>query len=42
MLDDPRIGIEWPTDHPVLSTRDESAQTLDEWLARPESHNFAC
>jgi dTDP-4-dehydrorhamnose 3,5-epimerase len=38
--DDPRIGIDWPTKKPVLSEKDKKAQTLDEWLARPESENF--
>jgi dTDP-4-dehydrorhamnose 3,5-epimerase len=31
--DDPRIGIRWPTDGPVLSTKDQVAVTLD---AMPE------
>ena len=38
---DPTIGIEWPVREPILSAKDESAQTLAEWLARPESANFA-
>lgn len=38
--DDPRIGIDWPIKKPVLSEKDKKAQTLDEWLARPESENF--
>jgi dTDP-4-dehydrorhamnose 3,5-epimerase len=38
---DPRVGIEWPVTAPILSGKDVSAQTLDEWLARPESDNFA-
>jgi dTDP-4-dehydrorhamnose 3,5-epimerase len=38
---DPAIGIEWPVREPILSAKDESAQTLAEWLARPESANFA-
>jgi len=37
---DPAIGIEWPVQAPMLSAKDESAQTLAEWLARPESANF--
>jgi dTDP-4-dehydrorhamnose 3,5-epimerase len=37
---DPAIGIDWPVKEPVLSAKDESAQTLAEWLARPESANF--
>ena len=38
--DDPRIGIEWPVTEPSLSGKDQKAQTLDEWLARPESDHF--
>ena len=35
--DDPRIGVKWPIDNVLLSEKDRSAQTLDEWLLRPES-----
>jgi dTDP-4-dehydrorhamnose 3,5-epimerase len=38
---DPAVGIEWPVEEPMLSAKDETAQTLAEWLARPESANFA-
>lgn len=38
--DDPKIGIEWPTRDVSLSEKDRVAQTLDEWLQRPESENF--
>ncbi|MGD0248985.1 MAG: dTDP-4-dehydrorhamnose 3,5-epimerase [Candidatus Limnocylindrales bacterium] len=37
---DPAIGIDWPVTEPILSARDESAQSLAEWLARPEAANF--
>jgi dTDP-4-dehydrorhamnose 3,5-epimerase len=37
---DPAIGIEWPVANPILSAKDQSAQFLGEWLARPESANF--
>jgi len=37
---DPQIGIEWPVDEPYLSEKDRKAQTLEQWLARPESRNF--
>ncbi|HWO89872.1 MAG TPA: dTDP-4-dehydrorhamnose 3,5-epimerase [Gemmatimonadales bacterium] len=37
---DPRIGIEWPVRDPILSDRDAKAQSLDEWLARPEADRF--
>jgi dTDP-4-dehydrorhamnose 3,5-epimerase len=38
--DDPGIGIEWPVDTPQLSAKDRDAQTLTEWLARPEAQTF--
>jgi dTDP-4-dehydrorhamnose 3,5-epimerase len=37
---DPAIGIRWPIADPQLSDRDRNAQTLAEWLARPESDRF--
>jgi dTDP-4-dehydrorhamnose 3,5-epimerase len=37
---DPAIGIDWPTKTPILSQKDQSAQTLAEWLERPESRFF--
>jgi dTDP-4-dehydrorhamnose 3,5-epimerase len=37
---DPAIGIQWPIADPQLSDRDRKAQTLAEWLARPESERF--
>jgi dTDP-4-dehydrorhamnose 3,5-epimerase len=38
--DDPRIGIRWPVERPLLSPKDAAAGTLDDWLARPESAAF--
>ncbi len=38
--DDPTIGIEWPVTEPILSPKDRNAQTLDEWLTRPEADHF--
>jgi dTDP-4-dehydrorhamnose 3,5-epimerase len=38
---DPAVGIEWPVSDPILSPKDAAAQTLQEWLARPEAANFA-
>jgi dTDP-4-dehydrorhamnose 3,5-epimerase len=38
--DDPEVGIEWPVSDPVLSGKDRDAQTLRQWLARPESDAF--
>lgn len=40
LWNDPAIGIKWPIDTPILSDRDKIAQTLDMWLATPESDNF--
>ena len=35
---DPVIGIEWPISNPTLSVKDAKAQSLAEWLKRPESN----
>ena len=37
---DPQIGIDWPVQDPILSEKDANAQSLQEWLARPESDFF--
>ena len=37
---DSQIGIRWPASEPSLSTKDQNAQSLEEWLAKPESGNF--
>jgi len=37
---DPAIGISWPVSELSLSDKDRNAQTLDQWLARPESGHF--
>jgi dTDP-4-dehydrorhamnose 3,5-epimerase len=39
--DDPEIGIEWPIRDVLLSEKDRNAQTLAQWLSRPESANFS-
>jgi dTDP-4-dehydrorhamnose 3,5-epimerase len=39
--DDPSLGIPWPVSSPVLSPKDASAGTLEDWLARPDSAAFA-
>jgi len=39
--DDPEIGIEWPIQDVLLSEKDRNAQTLAQWLSRPESGNFS-
>ena len=38
--DDPDVGIDWPVSDPTLSARDSSAQSLADWLARPEAEYF--
>ncbi len=39
---DPKLGIQWPIapDKALLSNKDAKAQTLAQWLARPESDSF--
>ena len=40
LWNDPRIGIQWPVKNPILSQKDEVAQTLERWLENPSSKNF--
>lgn len=40
LWNDPQIGIQWPNPKPTLSKKDETAQTLEQWLSRPESDFF--
>ena len=42
LWNDPRIGIDWPLTDARLSAKDATAQTLAEWLERPESNYFSC
>jgi len=37
---DPQIGVQWPVEQPSLSQKDSEAQTLDQWLNKPESEHF--
>jgi len=37
---DPDVGVDWPVKEPLLSGKDATAQSLKEWLARPESKTF--
>jgi dTDP-4-dehydrorhamnose 3,5-epimerase len=37
LWNDPEIGIAWPVSDPLVSVKDRGAQTLRQWLARPES-----
>lgn len=41
LWNDPQIGIDWPVSAPILSKKDEVAQTLAEWVKTPESKNFS-
>lgn len=40
LWNDPAIGIEWPAKSPILSQKDQNAQTLEAWLKRDESRFF--
>ena len=40
LWNDPEIGIEWPVSDPVLSKKDEQAQTFAEWMSGPNAHFF--
>tara|TARA_B100000315_G_scaffold67541_1_gene61383 strand:+ start:660 stop:1238 length:579 start_codon:yes stop_codon:yes gene_type:complete len=37
---DPEIGINWPIDEPILSEKDQKAQSLSDWLKSSESNYF--
>lgn len=41
LWNDPAIGINWPVENPLLSEKDASAKTLEQWLNSPESVNFS-
>ena len=34
------VGAAWPIADPTLSDKDRNAQSLAEWLARPDSSHF--
>jgi dTDP-4-dehydrorhamnose 3,5-epimerase len=40
LWNDPQIAVEWPVSGPCLSEKDQKAQTLEQWLTKPESRNF--
>lgn len=40
LWNDPAIGIQWPVRNPILSAKDVRAQTMEQWLASPESDHF--
>jgi len=41
LWNDPAIGIKWPAENPILSGKDAVAQTLAQWVERPESDIFS-
>lgn len=40
LWNDPAIGIEWPVKNPILSKKDEVAQTLDQWKNSADAQHF--
>ena len=40
LWNDPEIDIKWPVNEPILSEKDNKAQTLKDWLIRDESDLF--
>lgn len=38
--DDPDLNIAWPVSDPIMSERDRAAESLAEWVMRPESDLF--
>jgi dTDP-4-dehydrorhamnose 3,5-epimerase len=40
LWNDPGVRIDWPVKNPILSKKDETAQTLVQWIAKAESKNF--
>jgi dTDP-4-dehydrorhamnose 3,5-epimerase len=40
LWNDPEIGIEWPVTQPILSNKDEQAQTLSEWMKSADAEHF--
>jgi len=39
--DDSDIAVDWPVTDPLVSDKDRRAQTLREWLGRPEARSFS-
>lgn len=40
LWNDPEINVPWPVTDPLLSDKDRVAQSLAQWLERPESNYF--
>lgn len=40
LWNDAAIGIKWPVKDPILSKKDEEAQTLDQWVQREQAKEF--
>jgi dTDP-4-dehydrorhamnose 3,5-epimerase len=41
LWNDSEKGVAWPVSDPMLSAKDRNAQTLRQWLARPESKSLS-
>jgi len=41
LWNDPDLNIDWGIDAPICSDKDKNAQSLSNWLKRPESLNFS-
>ncbi|HZH94529.1 MAG TPA: dTDP-4-dehydrorhamnose 3,5-epimerase [Flavisolibacter sp.] len=41
LWNDPAIGIDWPVKTPILSQKDEVAQSLEQWLRSPDAAHFS-
>ena len=37
---DPEVGVDWPVKDPILSSKDEKAQSLNQWLNTENSNHF--
>lgn len=40
LWNDPALDIKWPVENPILSAKDEKAQTLAQWAEKAESDHF--
>ncbi len=37
---DPALAIAWPLENPIISDKDKTAQTLENWLKKPEANTL--
>jgi len=40
LWNDPAVGIDWPVKTPIITEKDAKAQTLEQWLRKPDADNF--